>query len=275
MTTSNVMGLMAGILSGLLSLSVARSAAGNPGPAPLPVVERSLTDLQAFHTPEFEALWAAPEDAHPLEPFFEDGPDELCDDGEASYEAVVRDVAERLDARNIPYRRGGLTDCSGMMHRVLRTVAGRCGNVVRPSLKRARRAKDLARWYDRQGRLTRVDSPEDIDAALTVGSVVFFLAPGARSGGLDRVHHIGMVTDIQRDNAGRIQSYAMFHGRRPGFSAGITRWHGRDRTPSLGNGAERMVAVAWPSDEVLPEQWLDFGDEVVAETAGRVLGGAL
>ncbi len=138
----------------------------------------------------------------------------------------------------------------------------------------ARRAKDLARWYDREGRLARVSSTSDIDDALTVGSVAFFLAPGRHSGGLDSVFHIGVVVDIERDESGQIQRYAMFHGRRPGFSASITRWHVRDRRPALGNGSERMVAVAWPSDSQRPAPHLT-DDAIALDGIALGVGGLL
>lgn len=261
------MGLMMGMLAGVDSLGLAAAEAPAPRSAPAPVVERSLADLEAFHTAELEAqlaLWDSTTD--PLGPFFEPAPDFGCDDGAASFHEVVDEVTASLHRRRIPYRSASLADCSGIAHRVLRTVAGRCEGVARPPVRVARRAKDLARWYERQGLLARVTTPHDIDQALTVGSVAFFLAPGRRTGGLDRVFHIGVVTEIERDAQGRIQSYAMFHGRRPGFAASITRWHQRDRSPALGNGTERMVAVAWPADAALPDDLARALGEVVAET---------
>jgi|GEM_PF-2226017 len=270
MSLSNSVGLMMGVVCGLVTVFVGASEAGPNPVAPGPAVERSLADLEAFHAPEVErALAGWTESTDPLAPFYEPPPTEACDDGLASVDEVVQEVARDLHRRRIPYRSASLADCSGMMHRVLRTVAGRCEGVARPTVRGARRAKDLARWYDQEGRLARVETAEDIDAVLTVGAVAFFLAPGKRTGGLDRVFHIGVVTDIERDASGRIQSYAMFHGRRPGFSASITHWHQRDRRPALGNGSERMVAVAWPTDAVRPV-WDD--GVVVADLGGGVVG---
>lgn len=280
MGQSDVLGLTLGILCSVCALGVGVSEAGPNPVAPRPVVERSLADLEAFHAADVEdALQQWSRSTDPLHPFYEPPPTEACDDGHASVEQVVQEVARDLHRRRIPYRSSTLADCSGMMHRVLRTVAGRCEGVDRPSVRHARRAKDLARWYERADRLTRVDTATDIDAALTVGSVAFFLAPGKRRGGLDRVFHIGVVTELERDARGRIQSYAMFHGRRPGFAASITRWHVRDRRPALGNGTERMVAVAWPSDAVRPESWhtteLEDGVLVADDAEGMADGGAL
>jgi len=255
---SQAQGLFIGFLAAMTTVGVAMADAPPSPRAPQPAVERSLDDLAVFHAEEADRLIHT----DPLSPLLEPAPSLACDDGGASISEVVAEVASGLHRRRIPYRSANLADCSGMAHRVLRAVAGRCEGVERPPVVMARRAKDLARWYQQEQRLTEVASAEDIDEALTVGSVAFFLAPGRRSGGLDRIFHIGVVVDIERDEAGRIQRYAMFHGRRPGFSASITRWHVRDRSPSLGNGSERMVAVAWPSDAVRPRTW--FGEDVVA-----------
>ena len=268
-------GLFIGLFAAIASVGVA-TADTPPSPrAPRPAIERTLEDLAVYHAPEADDLLHS--DA--LSALLEPAPVHACDDGAATISEVVSEVATGLHQRRIPYRSGNLADCSGIAHRVLRAVAGRCEGVERPSVVTARRAKDLARWYEREERLTRVSSAQDIDDALTVGAVAFFLAPGKRSGGLDNVFHIGVVVDIERDDAGRIQRYAMFHGRRPGFSASITQWHVRDRRPALGNGSERMVAVAWPSDALRPPHLVEdaalVGDAVALEGNGPVLDGLL
>jgi hypothetical protein len=158
----------------------------------------------------------------------------------------VQEVATTLARQRIPYRSGALADCSGMAHRVLRELGGRCEGVERPPVRVARRARDLARWYEAEGRLTRVRGLADIDAELEVGALAFYLAPGRRSGGLDKIFHVGVVVDVERDSEGRVQRYALFHGRRPGKVASITRWHTRDHAVPLGNGRERLVALGSP-----------------------------
>ena len=245
--------LLTGVMASVVSLEVATMDSAPPPDEPKPPVKRSFNDLAAFYDP----VTAIPLNSHPLHTLLEPPPTYTCDDGTATISEVVIDVTARLQSRHILYRAANLADCSGMTHRVLRAVAGRCEGVRRPSVIMARRAKDLARWYQQEQRLVEVSTAEEIDNALTVGAVAFFLAPGRRKGGLDEIFHIGVVVDIERDETGRIQRYAMFHGRRPGFSASITRWHRRARTPTLGNGSERMVAVAWPSDAMRPLDQFD------------------
>ncbi len=260
--------LLMGVFAGVTSLGLAAvESAPSPVAAAVPV-ERSLSDIAVFHAEArlAEAMLAG-ESADLLDPYLEPSPGFACDDGRARYVDLVVEIAEMLDARNIAYKPKDLADCSGMAHRVLRRLAGRCEGVERPPVRMARRAKDVARWYNKVGRLARVSTAEDIDAALTVGAMAFFLPPGRTRGGLEDVHHIGMIVDIERDEDGRVLGYSMFHGRRPGHPAAITRWHSRDRIPALGNGKEAMIAVAWPTDIVRPDRTVDamaddWGDDL-------------
>ena len=247
MDSRDFMCLMVGVFAATSCLCIAEPTQENGSEPPLPSVERTLADLAAFHIPTLESDSSADGLlAHPLDPFLEPPPTGACDDGFSSYPDVVVDVARTLHAQRIPYRSDLLADCSGMMHRVLQAAAGRCRDVARPTVRHARRARELARWYEARGTLARVHTPQDIDAALSVGAMAFFLAPGRQQGGLENIFHIGIITEIHRDDLGRVQSYEMFHGRRPGVTASITRWHRRHRVPALGNGTERMIAVAWP-----------------------------
>lgn len=182
----------------------------------------------------------------PLAPFRLPAPAHACDDGATAWADAVEEVATSLARRRIPYRSGPLADCSGMAHRVLRELGARCESVERPPVRVARRARELARWYEAEGRLARVHALADIDAHLEVGALAFFLAPGRRSGGLDKIFHVGTVVEVERDAEGRVQRYALFHGRRPGKVASITRWHTRDHAVPLGNGRERLVALGFP-----------------------------
>ena len=69
---------------------------------------------------------------------------------------------------------------------------------------------------------------------------------------LERIFHIGVVYGVRRDAVGQVESYRLFHGRRPGKVASITNWHRRTSEPPFGNGNEELVAIAWPSPELVP-----------------------
>ncbi len=216
-------------------------------PAPVTVVggDTALARLSAAGPTAFDPL-------DPLADFRAPPPAAACDDGATTWTAAVAEVAQGLARRRIPYGAGRLADCSGMAHRVLRQLGARCDQLARPPVVVARRARDLARWYEGQGLLHRVAGLADLDEGLQVGDLAFYLAPGRRRGGLDQVFHIGMVVEVERDAAGRVQRYALFHGRRPGKVASITRWHTRDHAVPLGNGRERMIAFAHPRGGAAP-----------------------
>jgi hypothetical protein len=179
-------------------------------------------------------------------------PPPACDGGRVEVQAVTRSVARRLAAKRIPYNSDALADCSGMVHRVLEALDARCDDVARPDLTTARSARALAAWYAHQGLLTTVLGPQDADDALTPGALVFFGAPGRADVPLEEIFHVGVVYDVTRNERGEVESYLLFHGRRPGKVASITRWHRRDADPPLGNGREQLVAVAWPSPDLMP-----------------------
>lgn len=189
-------------------------------------------------------------------------PQPTCDDGLTDVPEVVAATARQLAARHIAYRSQPFSDCSGMFHRVLFALETRCGDVMGPTPDEARSSDAIARWYDEQGSLVRVSSPEQADLFLVPGAIVFFAPPSARNAtDLDRIHHVGVVVDVERDEAGRVQSYRIFHGRQPGLTATITAHHTRTNYPPLGNGPDALVAIAAVNPQIamaeppLTEAW--------------------
>ena len=187
-----------------------------------------------------------------------------CDQGAALPADVVRSAASALAARKIPYNSANLADCSGMAHRVLKSLVNRCDSVLKPTLHEARSAAAMAGWYQSKGRLKRTPNVEAIDDALVPGAIAFFSAPGSRSKQLNQVHHIGFILEVERDADGRVLSYSMFHGRSPGVVASITTDHSRARSPALGNGKEALIAVAYPSAALLDGDLMRHNQAVAA-----------
>ena len=222
----------------ILGLVLGTTAVAAPfqGPAP----------RAALSTPVFDPI--APNDVFdvPLPP------PPACDGGRFGIKSVVQSTARRLAAQRIPYNSARLADCSGMVHRVLETVEQRCDDVAKPDLEVARSARAIAAWYAQQGLLTTVLDTIDADEALVPGAIAVYGAPGKRDVELEQVFHIGVVYDVQRNERDEVESYRLFHGRRPGKVASITRWHTRDADPPLGNGDEQLVAIAWPSPDLMP-----------------------
>lgn len=172
-------------------------------------------------------------------------PEPVCDGGETDVPEVVAATARQIASRHIAYRSQPMSDCSGIFHRVLSALELRCDDVMGPTPEEARSSDAIARWYDEQGSLARISSPEQADLFLVPGSIVFYAPPTKRAAGdLARVHHVGVVVDVERDEAGRVQSYRVFHGRQPGLTASITNHHTRASSPPLGNGPDPLVAIA-------------------------------
>ncbi len=205
-------------------------------PDPRPALESPI-ERPVSANPEFRAPRPAPP---------------ACDRGQRGVANVTRRVAGSLAAARIPYSSEAFADCSAMAHRVLDRIEDRCDGVARPTVQEARSARAIAGWYADQGLLTTVGGPLDADDALVPGAIAFFGPPGHRAPTLDQVFHIGVVVSVERDPVGRVESYRMFHARRPGKVASITGWHRREAHPPLGNGTEKLVAVAWPGEELMP-----------------------
>lgn len=161
---------------------------------------------------------------------------------------AIEQLSRGLAAQRILYSSEPLSDCSGMVHRVLGGLGEQCAGLDLPEVDDARSAAELATWFSDEGRLVALPQLDDVDRWLVPGTLAFFGRPGRQ--GLGRVDHVGVVVEVERDIDGQVQRYAMFHGRQPGKVAGITRWHTRDASPALGNGNDALLGIAFPTPEV-------------------------
>lgn len=177
----------------------------------------------------------------------------------------VRTIAAQLEAEQYAYDAANIADCSGMFHRVLRAMKGLCPNHPYPNAYTSLRSlkyrdtRSLARWYHEQGKLVLIDSLKTLDMARLIkpGAVLFYGYEGQpyRDITLPQlfqpgtgINHMGVVVAVEKDAAGRLTHYHLFHGRNPAYPAGITRYHYLSPTratyPPLGNGRQPWVAFA-------------------------------
>ena len=170
---------------------------------------------------------------------------------------LTRQVAEEISAQKLSYstRAADLRDCSGIFHRTAQRLENRCPGVLVPPLS-VRSSRQLAAWYAAQGHLTVVRNPLTDSAALQPGAVLFFGEPSGRRGKKSaknahkaaRIHHVGIVTDVEYDKQGRVIGYHLFHGRSPRKAASISRSHRRNpdnpRQPPFGNANQALLAIA-------------------------------
>ncbi len=169
---------------------------------------------------------------------------------------LVRQIALKIQAQNLYYNSKKLTDCSGIFHRVLAEMQRICSNYDYPSPTQYRSSRSLARWYYEKGALIPVNDPVKMANLIKPGAVMFF---AHRDKNLDRfagkrffnaniVSHIGIVVAVEKDPAGKVVSYQLFHGRSRGKIASITKHHYRNPSkkslPPFGNYSQPWIAVA-------------------------------
>ena len=161
-----------------------------------------------------------------------------------------------------PYR-DYILDCSGMFHRVLEEVAKICPNLSDqyPDRKRFRTTRQLARWYYDRNQLTIVRDIDVQSKLIKPGVVMFYGKHGKtyRNPSIEKlvkdgvgIEHMGVVVEVEKDSAGRVTNYHLFHGQRTGKRSATTKRHFRNRSSvnngqkyhPLGNWKQQLVAIA-------------------------------
>ncbi|XCN73645.1 MAG: hypothetical protein Q3M24_02510 [Candidatus Electrothrix aestuarii] len=187
----------------------------------------------------------------------------LSGDDQAAYTEgllpAVRTTVASLEARSILYGVGPLSDCSGILHRVLMGVKKRCPDYEYPTPEHYRDSRDLARWYHERGELILIKNALAQAELIRPGVVLFYGRTGVvyRNPSVNTllssrhgIYHVGIVARVYRDKAGKVAGYELFHGhgRKGRTKASRTRWHQRTPTraayPPFGNGRQQLVAAA-------------------------------
>ena len=186
-----------------------------------------------------------------------------CFDDEATFSTFLTAFAEKLEAQKLEYDRDNpsrLQDCSGIFHRVAQHVQDNCTNgYIYPSTQSARDSRSLVRWYNSQQNLVLISDPMQQRSLIKPGAVMFFGSSGKfyQNFTVDKlsapypngfVEHIGVVTEVKKDESGAVTGYVMFHGRRPGKHAQRSHYHGveppRLGYPILGNWNQQWLAIS-------------------------------
>ncbi|GAB4402326.1 MAG: hypothetical protein OHK0039_00190 [Bacteroidia bacterium] len=175
-----------------------------------------------------------------------------CGADDLDLEATLGEIVRQLEAAHLAYNVEPFSDCSGIFHRVLDSLALRCPDHAYPDPALYRDSRALARWYHQRGRLVLVQQQaREMDSYIRPGAVMFYSRGGGATtlaeltapGGIG---HVGVVVAVEYDRRGVVSNYALFHGRNPGKPASVTHFHHRrhPRYPPYGNAAEPWVAVA-------------------------------
>jgi hypothetical protein len=224
----------------------------------------------------------------------------FCGGQEMNLGDVLSPITTDMEAQKIPYSqdpKNEWRDCSGNFLRLSSYLASACpenqrylaappgisdytpgGNNVAPAGARARSSRDIAKWYESQGRFTAiyydgVSTPSEIPPGLREhrnlirpGAVLWFsLARPSSADGLDglftkrvsrgpHINHMGTVTKVTRNETGQVIRFAMYHGRSTGKPGSVTRAHywtwpedflanGTKEYPSLGYWNQYLVGI--------------------------------
>ena len=170
--------------------------------------------------------------------------------------------AEKLENQRLPYNNREpekLLDCSGITHRTFKDISSKCDSYQYPDVTTTRDTRMMSKWFHQNNNLVIIDDPMSKRNLIKPGSVMFFggsgkvynnLAPeivtAQRPKGI--IEHVGVVTEVKRDDEGQVIGYIMFHGRRPGKHAQRSHYHNvkppKLGFPILGNWEQQWVAVA-------------------------------
>ena len=183
----------------------------------------------------------------------------LCFTGDNQLSNDLSLFAERTEKDSLWYDNKNpsrLQDCSGIFHRVVNHVKGKCDSYQYPAPENARSSRSLAKWFHDNGNLTIINDAVKQRNLIKPGSVLFFGRSGQTYNNITiermvegAIQHIGVVTEVKKDDNGDVTGYVMFHGRRPGVTAQRSHYHNikppRIGFPPLGNWNQQLVGVAY------------------------------
>ncbi len=213
------------------------------------VLSLSLLFLFVFQSCQYAAS-GAKTDANERTPSY-------CKKDDFELEAFLTAFAENIEAQKILYGSEALSDCSGMFIRLTRALAEECPAYQYPDASRSRSSRAIARWFYDQENLEIVENASEVGQKIKPGMVMFF----GRSGKLfeditidqltasSGIEHVGVVTEVKKDDTGKVIAYTLFHGRSSGKIASRTTYHqlqpSRSELPVFGNWNQQLVAMGF------------------------------
>lgn len=171
-------------------------------------------------------------------------------------------MAEQMEKDSLMYDNKNpsrFQDCSGIFHQIAKKVSGWCPSYRYPDPKIARDSRSLAGWYHQNNNLVIVEDPMESRKLIRPGSVMFFGGSGKKFQNMTIeqlsapapkgiVEHIGVVTEVSKDDNGEVIGYVMMHGRRPGVTAQRSHYHKvqppRFGYPILGNWEQQWIGIS-------------------------------
>lgn len=186
-----------------------------------------------------------------------------CVSSDAEWSKELTAFAEQLEAKKIMYTQtpaSALADCSGIFFRMVDFVHSKCGDHLYPDMTKTRDSRSLAKWYHDNNNLVLVQDPMKTRNLIRPGSVMFYGRPNEKYSNLTiermagtpgkrgSIFHIGVVTEVHKDEQGNVTGYVLMHGKSTGKAAGRTHYHKveppRIGYPILGSWNQQWVAIA-------------------------------
>lgn len=185
----------------------------------------------------------------------------FADDDELSLMLTL--MAEQMERDSLWYDRNNpkkLQDCSGIFHRISKYVGKKCKGYTYPTPNQARDSRTLSGWFHKNNNLILIEDPVASRNLIRPGSVLFFGGTGKHFQNMTVqqlsapypdgiVEHIGVVTEVNKNESGDVTGYVMMHGRRPGVFAQRSHYHSIDPPrfgfPALGNWNQQWIAIGY------------------------------
>lgn len=190
---------------------------------------------------------------------------------------VLDNIAAELEAQNLEYRSDLGQDCSGIYHKIKDLIQKRIkalgdkSKYTYPTYAEDRNTRQIANWYHRHNNLYIVKDALADRNKIRPGSVMFFSRTDEKFNGPDiatltnadvfqhdaaagkgKIYHVGVVTNVEKDEQGNVVRYTLMHGRNSKYTASRTdgNWDGPGgygkafaKFP-FGNWNQQWVAVA-------------------------------
>ncbi len=190
---------------------------------------------------------------------------------------VLDNIAAELEAQNLAYISSKGQDCSGIYHKIKDLIQKRISALgdkskyIYPEYAKDRNTRQVAHWYHKHNNLHIVKDAMAERNLIRPGSVMFygrteekFNNPSIEilsnadvfqhdgAAGKGKIYHVGVVTNVEKDENGNVVRYTLMHGRNSKHNASRTdgNWDGPGgygkafaKFP-FGNWNQQWVAVA-------------------------------
>ncbi len=190
---------------------------------------------------------------------------------------VLDNIAADLEAQKLAYKSELGQDCSGIYHKVKDQVRRKISTLgdkskyIYPEFSVDRNTRQIAYWYHKHNNLHMVKDAMASRHLIRPGSVMFYgrteekyadlsadllsnpdVFQHDKAAGKGKIYHVGVVTNVTKDEQGNVVRYTLMHGRNSKYTASRTdgNWDGPGGYGTafakfpFGNWNQQWIAVA-------------------------------